>query len=86
MAVAARFESSAFAQRLRSEVEGEVRFDDLTRGLYSTDASIYQMLPLGVVIPNTTASAIRAVQLCAENRRSAFGARRWNIAVWPNGQ
>ena len=65
MAVAA-FESSDFAKRLGREVEGEVRFDALTCGLYSTDASIYQMRPLGVVIPKTTASAIRAVQICAE--------------------
>ncbi len=66
MTVTAGFASSAFAQRLRSEVEGEVRFDDLTRGLYSTDASIYQIRPLGVVIPKTAQSAVRAVQLCAE--------------------
>src|SRR5580704_15721063 len=66
MAVQVTFDSSSFARSLRSEIEGEVRFDDLTRGLYSTDASIYQMRPLGVVIPKTTASAVRTVQLCAQ--------------------
>src|SRR5271170_4927997 len=66
MGPVAAFESSDFAKRLRNEVEGEVRFDDLTRGLYSTDASIYQMRPLGVVIPTTTASAVRTVEICAQ--------------------
>ena len=41
------------ARRLRNEVEGPVRFDALTRGLYATDASIYQIAPLGVVLPRT---------------------------------
>lgn len=43
-----------------------MRFDPLTRGLYSTDASIYQVEPLGVVIPTTMASAVRALELCAQ--------------------
>ena len=42
---------SRLAARLRAGVEGSVRFDSLTRGLYATDASIYQILPLGVVLP-----------------------------------
>lgn len=37
--------------RLTREMEGEVRFDDASRGRYSTDASIYQITPTGVVIP-----------------------------------
>ena len=36
---------------LRKRVEGEVRFDHYSRLLYATDASIYQMEPVGVVIP-----------------------------------
>ncbi len=44
---------SRLARRLRNEVEGPVRFDALTRGLYATDASIYQIVPLGVVLPRT---------------------------------
>jgi len=38
-------------QALRRRVEGEVRFDKMTRLLYSTDASIYQIEPIGVVFP-----------------------------------
>ncbi|HSH48223.1 MAG TPA: FAD-binding and (Fe-S)-binding domain-containing protein [Halomonas sp.] len=37
--------------RLTREMEGEVLFDDASRGRYSTDASIYQITPTGVVIP-----------------------------------
>jgi FAD/FMN-containing dehydrogenase len=36
---------------LRRRVEGDVRFDRYSRLLYSTDASMYQMEPIGVVIP-----------------------------------
>ena len=43
----------AFERRLRSEIEGEVHFDAFTRGRYATDASIYQMMPLAVVVPRT---------------------------------
>ena len=46
-------DGSRLVRRLRSEVEGPVRFDALTRGLYATDASIYQIAPLGVVLPRS---------------------------------
>jgi FAD/FMN-containing dehydrogenase/Fe-S oxidoreductase len=38
-------------RELRRRVRGEVRFDAVTRALYSTDASIYEIEPLGVVLP-----------------------------------
>ncbi|MGE0160439.1 MAG: FAD-binding and (Fe-S)-binding domain-containing protein [Gemmatimonadales bacterium] len=43
------------ARRLARAIEGEVRFDAFTRGLYSTDASHYQIEPLGVVLPRSVA-------------------------------
>ncbi|WP_088280000.1 FAD-binding and (Fe-S)-binding domain-containing protein [Ideonella sp. A 288] len=39
------------AQQLRRETRGEVLFDDASRGRYATDASIYQILPVGVFVP-----------------------------------
>jgi FAD/FMN-containing dehydrogenase/Fe-S oxidoreductase len=42
------------ARRLAREIEGEVLFDRFSRGRYATDASIYQVMPAGVVIPRTT--------------------------------
>src|SRR5262249_52109691 len=38
---------------LRAQIAGEVRFDEMTRGLYSTDASIYRISPVGVVFPGS---------------------------------
>ena len=46
-------------QELRRRVSGEVRFDPFSRVLYSTDASIYQMEPVGVVIPRTARPTCR---------------------------
>ena len=40
-------------ERLRGDLAGEARFDLFNRGLYATDASIYQIMPAGVVIPAT---------------------------------
>ncbi|MGE0613955.1 MAG: FAD-binding oxidoreductase, partial [Hyphomicrobiales bacterium] len=57
---------SALERRLRAEIEGEVLFDRFTRGRYSTDASIYQIEPLGVVIPKTTADLAAIIAIAAE--------------------
>ena len=54
-------------QLLTQQVEGEVRFDDYSKALYSTDASLYQINPVGVVIPRTKADVQRTVQICYEN-------------------
>ncbi|MCS7025305.1 MAG: FAD-binding protein [Bryobacteraceae bacterium] len=53
---------------LRQRVEGEVRFDKFSRALYSTDASVYQIEPLGVLIPRSQQDIIEAVRLCHEFR------------------
>ncbi|NNE22875.1 MAG: FAD-binding oxidoreductase, partial [Rhizobiales bacterium] len=45
--------SPALERRLRREVAGEVMFDGYARGRYATDASIYQMMPVGVVVPRS---------------------------------
>ncbi|MFZ3361183.1 MAG: FAD-binding and (Fe-S)-binding domain-containing protein [Xanthobacteraceae bacterium] len=51
-------------RRLRAEKVGGVRFDAFTRGRYSTDASHYQIMPLGVVTPRTIEEADRAIEIC----------------------
>jgi len=50
-------------RRLKAELSGEVRFDRFTRGRYATDASHYQITPVGVVMPRTVEEAERAIQL-----------------------
>jgi FAD/FMN-containing dehydrogenase/Fe-S oxidoreductase len=56
----------ALLKYLRRHVDGEVRFDAVARRLYSTDASIYQIEPVGVVIPKTTEALQTAVQVALE--------------------
>ena len=51
-------------QELALAVEGEVRFDKISRALYSTDASVYQIEPVGVVIPKTREDIVRALAIC----------------------
>ena len=56
---------AAFAAACRREVAGELRTDKLSRVLYSTDASLYQLLPHAVLIPRTADDVIAAVALAA---------------------
>ena len=54
-------------QALRAAVRGEVAFDRLTRGVYATDASLYQIEPLGVVTPRDGADVVAATRVAAEH-------------------
>ena len=47
--------SAPLVKALRVKIKGEVRFDPLSRTLYATDASIYEIIPLGVVLPKAGA-------------------------------
>ena len=62
-------------RELRRAVEGDVRFDPYSRLLYSTDASMYQMEPIGVVIPRHAGDVQAVLEL----------ANRENVAVLPRG-
>src|SRR3989441_3477799 len=66
---------SSLAARLRKEIEGEVMFDAASRGRYATDASIYQILPVGVVVPRDEDDAKIALAV----------ARDLNVPVLPRG-
>ena len=57
---------SALAARLRREIKGEVLFDPADRGRYSTDASIYQIEPIGVVAPRNAEDVARTIAICRE--------------------
>jgi FAD/FMN-containing dehydrogenase/Fe-S oxidoreductase len=61
---AARLDS--LVRYLRRHTSGEVRFDDTARHLYATDASHYQVRPLGVVLPKTAADLTATVQIAAD--------------------
>ena len=53
---------------LKRRVSGEVKFDPFTRVLYSTDASIYQMEPVGVVIPRNVDDVLAVMEVAKDNR------------------
>jgi FAD/FMN-containing dehydrogenase/Fe-S oxidoreductase len=59
---------AALERELSAAIEGEVRFDPIARALYSTDASVYQIEPLGVAIPRTREDLIRIVRICSRFR------------------
>ncbi len=56
------------AARLSSAVEGDVLFDHASRGRYSTDASVYQVEPVGVLVPKRMEDVRVAVDVCREMR------------------
>ncbi len=68
-------ETAQIEQELSKALEGEVRFDPYSRAIYSTDASIYQIEPLGVVMPRSKEDVIATVEL----------ARRYGVPILPRG-
>ena len=60
---------------IKSQVEGEVYFDEITREIYSTDASIYRIVPLCVVVPKTVNDVKALVQISNE----------YSIPILPRG-
>ena len=66
---------SALEQQLANTLAGEVRFDLYSKALYSTDASLYQIQPIGVVIPKDSQDVIKTVQIAAER----------NVPILPRG-
>ena len=61
-------ETRELVHELAQVVEGEVRFDKYSRILYSTDASIYQIEPIGVVIPRHAEDVIATIEVAARHR------------------
>ena len=57
---------SRLATRLKRETECDVLFDAASRGRYSTDASIYQIEPVGVVVPKSERDAQIALQIALD--------------------
>jgi FAD/FMN-containing dehydrogenase/Fe-S oxidoreductase len=61
-----RVGDGALADRLRRAVRGEVLFDSFSRGRYSTDASIYQIEPIGVVVAKDRDDVAAAIEIARE--------------------
>ncbi|MCH8119462.1 MAG: FAD-binding protein [Planctomycetes bacterium] len=64
-----------FERALRGRISGEVSFDDVTRGIYATDASIYQITPVAVLWPRDEEDVLAAVKTAAE----------YNVNILPRG-
>ncbi len=62
-------------EALKKRISGEVRFDKVSRLIYSTDASIYEIEPIGVVIPRTHEDVFAAMEIT----------RDFNVPVLPRG-
>ena len=58
--------SHRLAERLRKALEGEVLFDRFSRGRYATDASHYQIEPVGVVVPRSDEDVRAALEIARE--------------------
>src|SRR5437868_9275139 len=56
-------DSSALEAELRSVLRGEVRFDNGSRALYSTDASNYRQVPIGVILPRDEEDLIKTISV-----------------------
>jgi FAD/FMN-containing dehydrogenase/Fe-S oxidoreductase len=61
--------SMTLEDRLAHEISGEVLFDVFNRGRYATDASFYQIMPAGVVVPRSIDEALRALAICRDAGR-----------------
>lgn len=59
--------ASPFARCLAKEMRGDVLFDEGSRGRYATDASIYQIMPIGVVVPRDQADARIALDIARDH-------------------
>ena len=54
------------AQNLSRQTQGEVLFSSADKGRYATDASIYQVMPVGVFVPRTTGDVKTALDICRD--------------------
>jgi len=61
-------DASAVRAELAAALPGGARFDAVSRALYSTDASVYQIEPLGVALPRSRDELSRIVQICVRHR------------------
>ena len=68
-------DTQQLVEELSSHVQGEVRFDKMSRALWSTDASIYQIEPVGVVLPKSNDDIIAVLET----------AHKYGVSVLPRG-
>src|SRR3954463_556688 len=62
--------ADALRRDLEQHISGEVRFDRVSRALYSTDASVYQIEPLGVVVVRSREDVVKTVDIARRHGAS----------------
>ena len=73
-------------RRLRRETRGEVLFDPAARGRYATDASIYQIIPVGVFVPRDEHDVAAAIDIARDLRVPVLRTRRRHQPVRTDGR
>jgi FAD/FMN-containing dehydrogenase/Fe-S oxidoreductase len=68
MPASARAALTPLAARLAKELRGDVLFDHASRGRYATDASIYQVMPIGVAVPKDQDDLLLALEIARDNK------------------
>jgi len=68
-------EPTRFETELRRKIKGEIYFDEVTRYLYSTDASLYQIQPVGVVVARDKDDVVQAIRTAA----------KYGVSILPRG-
>jgi FAD/FMN-containing dehydrogenase/Fe-S oxidoreductase len=61
-------EAIQIENELKKVITGDIQFDKYSRLLYSTDASIYQMEPIGVVLPKDTEDVLETIRICSDSK------------------
>ena len=61
---ASQVDAQGLARELRAAIAGEVHFDGASRAMHATDASVYQIIPLGVVTPRSRDDVLQVVRIC----------------------
>src|SRR6266567_2445349 len=60
-------DAGALESSLRRAIGGDVRFDNGSRAIYSTDGSNYRQVPIGIVLPRDADDVIAAISICREH-------------------
>ncbi len=63
---ASRVDVQGLARELRAAIAGDVHFDGASRAMHATDASVYQIIPLGVVTPRNRDDVVQIVRICRQ--------------------
>ena len=66
---------NSFINSLKKEISGDVLSDEYSLGIYATDASVYQIQPLAVVLPKDESDVISAIK----------SAREFSVSILPRG-